>query len=84
MAVKPGVNGAHALCVIESGWRETGTGDWKVPRTRRLESLRHGVARAFLSAGSGELASRQFDPSVHVAPPDIQNVFGGIFPHFQD
>jgi hypothetical protein len=29
------------------------TGDWKVPRTRRLESLRY-VARTFLSAGSGD------------------------------
>jgi len=28
-------------------------GDWKVPRTRRLESLRY-VARTFLSAGLGD------------------------------
>jgi hypothetical protein len=29
------------------------TGNWKVPLTRRLESLRH-VAQTFLSAGSGD------------------------------
>jgi hypothetical protein len=29
------------------------SGDWKVPATRRLESLRH-VAQTFLSAGSGD------------------------------
>jgi hypothetical protein len=42
-------------CIL--AWRASLTllpsGDWKVPATRRLESLRH-VAQTFLSAGSGD------------------------------
>jgi len=44
---------------------ERRTGDWKVARTRRLESLRY-VAQTFLSASSGDIPVPRFKSS---SPP---------------
>jgi len=51
------MKGMHGIIMIVKGiW----TGNWKVPWTRRLESLRY-VAQTFLSAGSGDFPVARFN-----------------------